>query len=162
MSHPIIFNGGLGLGLMIVGLGLNATLRPNDHLRRLEFPIPTEPLAKKFSLALMRIWGIRNITVGVLISFIWATGDEILMAKALSAALAMPITDGFNGISRGSLSKRHGDKCLAIPSLPTSTSLPQRGNSSTLETHYRSAACGSCTDDKQQDLEDDDEQVSRL
>ncbi|KAG7422256.1 hypothetical protein Forpe1208_v001838 [Fusarium oxysporum f. sp. rapae] len=95
MSHPIIFNGGLGLGLMIVGLGLNATLRPNDHLRRLEFPIPTEPLAKKFSLALMRIWGIRNITVGVLISFIWATGDEILMAKALSAALAMPITDGF-------------------------------------------------------------------
>ncbi|KAG4266528.1 hypothetical protein FPRO04_11131 [Fusarium proliferatum] len=95
MSHPIIFNGSLGLGLMIVGLGLNATLRPNDHLQRLEFPIPTEPLAKKFSLALMRIWGIRNITVGVLISIIWTTGDENLMAKALSAALAMPITDGF-------------------------------------------------------------------
>ncbi|KAL7760907.1 hypothetical protein ACKLNR_007442 [Fusarium oxysporum f. sp. zingiberi] len=95
MSHPIIFNGSLGLGLMIVGLGLNATFRPNDHLRRLEFPIPTEPLAKKFSLALMRIWGIRNITVGALISLIWTTGDERLMAKALSAALAMPITDGF-------------------------------------------------------------------
>ncbi|CVL03080.1 hypothetical protein FPRO06_01803 [Fusarium proliferatum] len=95
MSHPIIFNGSLGLGLMIVGLGLNATLRPNDHLQRLEFPIPTEPLAKKFSLALMRIWGIRNITVGVLISIIWTTGNENLMAKALSAALAMPVTDGF-------------------------------------------------------------------
>ncbi|CZR35738.1 uncharacterized protein FPRO_00139 [Fusarium proliferatum ET1] len=95
MSHPIIFNGSLGLGLMIVGLGLNAILRPNDHLQRLEFPIPTEPLAKKFSLALMRIWGIRNITVGVLISIIWTIGDENLMAKALSAALAMPITDGF-------------------------------------------------------------------
>ncbi|PNP81457.1 hypothetical protein FNYG_05263 [Fusarium nygamai] len=95
MPHPIIFNGSLGLGLMLVGLGLNATLRPNDHLQRLEFPIPTEPLAKKFSLALMRIWGIRNITVGVLISIIWTTGDEKLMAKALSAALAMPITDGF-------------------------------------------------------------------
>ncbi|KAF5966108.1 integral membrane protein [Fusarium bulbicola] len=95
MSHPIIFNGSLGLGLMLVGLGLNATLRPNNHLKSLEFPIPTEPLAKKFSLALMRIWGIRNITVGVLISIIWTTGDENLMAKALSAALAMPITDGF-------------------------------------------------------------------
>ncbi|KAF5611941.1 hypothetical protein FCIRC_13139 [Fusarium circinatum] len=95
MSHPIIFNGSLGLGLMLVGLGLNATLRPNNHLQNLEFPIPTEPLAKKFSLALMRIWGIRNITVGVLISIIWNTGDEKLMAKALSAALAMPITDGF-------------------------------------------------------------------
>jgi len=43
----------------------------------------------------MRIWGIRNITVGALISLIWTTGDEKLMAKALSAALAMPITDGF-------------------------------------------------------------------
>ncbi|KAF5241194.1 hypothetical protein FANTH_9190 [Fusarium anthophilum] len=95
MSHPIIFNGSLGLGLMLVGLGLNATLRPNNHLKSLEFPIPTEPLAKKFSLALMRIWGIRNITVGVLISIIWKTGDEKLMAKALGAALAMPITDGF-------------------------------------------------------------------
>ncbi|KAI1012811.1 hypothetical protein LB504_008493 [Fusarium proliferatum] len=99
MPHPIIFNGSLGLGLMIVGLGLNASLRPNDHLQRLEFPIPTEPLAKKFSLALMRIWGIRNITVGVLISIIWTTGDENLMAKALSAALAMPITDGFGNAS---------------------------------------------------------------
>ncbi|KAG9506584.1 hypothetical protein J7337_000117 [Fusarium musae] len=95
MAHPIIFNGSLGLGLMLVGLGLNATLRPNDHLQRLEFPIPTEPLAKKFSLALMKIWGVRNITVGVLVSIIWTTGDETLMAKALSAALAMPITDGF-------------------------------------------------------------------
>ncbi|KAF4957455.1 hypothetical protein FGADI_3091 [Fusarium gaditjirri] len=95
MSHPIIFNGSLGLGLMLVGLGLNASFRPNDHLQRLEFPVPTEPLAKKFSLALMRIWGIRNITVGLLISLIWKTGDEILMAKALSATLAMPVTDGF-------------------------------------------------------------------
>ncbi|KAF4344404.1 hypothetical protein FBEOM_1626 [Fusarium beomiforme] len=95
MEHPIIFNGSLGLGLMLVSLGLNATIRPNDHLQRLEFPIPTEPLAKKFSLALMKIWGIRNITVGVLISIIWTTGDEKLMAKALTAALAMPITDGF-------------------------------------------------------------------
>ncbi|RKL08358.1 hypothetical protein BFJ71_g1648 [Fusarium oxysporum] len=95
MTHPIIFNSSLGLGLMIGSLGLNATFRPNDHLQRLEFPVPTEPLAKKFSLALMKIWGIRNITVGVLISLIWTTGDETLMAKALSAALAMPVTDGF-------------------------------------------------------------------
>ncbi|KAF5649971.1 hypothetical protein F52700_410 [Fusarium sp. NRRL 52700] len=95
MAHPIIFNGSLGLGLMLVSLGLNATLRPNHHLQSLEFPVPTEPLAKKFSLALMKIWGIRNITVGVLISTIWTTRDEKLMAKALSAALAMPITDGF-------------------------------------------------------------------
>ncbi|VZH90601.1 unnamed protein product [Fusarium fujikuroi] len=120
MSHPIIFNGSLGLGLMIVGLGLNATLRPNDHLQRLEFPIPTEPLAKKFSLALMRIWGIRNITVGVLISIIWTTGDENLMAKALSAALAMPITDGFMNLKMRLLSKVCVPALAVVGSLVTS------------------------------------------
>ncbi|KAF4954277.1 hypothetical protein FSARC_12187 [Fusarium sarcochroum] len=95
MAHPIIFNGSLGLGLMLVSLGLNATLRPDAHLKSLEFPVPTEPLAKKFSYALMRIWGIRNITVGLLISFIWTGGDERLMGKALVTAMGMPITDGF-------------------------------------------------------------------
>ncbi|KAJ4243830.1 hypothetical protein NW762_014708 [Fusarium torreyae] len=95
MFHPILFNGSLGLGLMLVSLGLNATVRPNAHLKSLEFPVPTEPQAKKFSQALMRIWGIRNITVGLLISLIWTTRDEVLMGKALLATIGMPITDGF-------------------------------------------------------------------
>ncbi|KAF5010616.1 hypothetical protein FDECE_3218, partial [Fusarium decemcellulare] len=99
MSHPIIFNGSLGLGLMLVGLGLNASLRPDAHLKSLEFPVPSEPLAKKFSHALMRIWGIRNISVGLLISIIWTTSDEKLMAKALGAALTLPITDGVGAIA---------------------------------------------------------------
>ncbi|KAM0241424.1 hypothetical protein ACHAP5_007621 [Fusarium lateritium] len=97
MAHPIIFNGSLGLGLILIGLGLNASFRPDAHLKNLEFPVPTEPLAKKFSHALMRIWGIRNISVGLLISTIWATGDENLMAKALCISLALPITDGWIG-----------------------------------------------------------------
>ncbi|KAG5660919.1 hypothetical protein KAF25_002562 [Fusarium avenaceum] len=95
MAHPIIFNGSLGVGFMLVGLGLNTSFRPDATLKNLEFPVPTEPLAKKFSHALMRIWGIRNISVGLLISAIWATGDENLMAKALCISMALPITDGF-------------------------------------------------------------------
>ncbi|RGP63967.1 hypothetical protein FSPOR_8295 [Fusarium sporotrichioides] len=95
MSHPIIFNGSLGLGLMLVSLGLNATIRPVAHLRSLEFPVPTEPQARKLSHALMRIWGIRNISVGLLVVLIWTTKDETLMGTALAIALGMPITDGF-------------------------------------------------------------------
>ncbi|KIL86480.1 hypothetical protein FAVG1_10310 [Fusarium avenaceum] len=95
MAHPIIFNGSLGLGFMMIGLGLNASFRPDAHLKSLEFPVPTEPLAKKFSHALMRIWGIRNISFGLLMSAIWATGDENLMAKTLCISVAFPITDGF-------------------------------------------------------------------
>ncbi|CAF3476135.1 hypothetical protein FGSG_01756 [Fusarium graminearum PH-1] len=95
MSHPILFNGSLGLGLFLSSLGLNASFRPNSHLKALEFPIPKDPEAKKFSRALMRIWGIRNISVGLLIALIWSTGDETLMAKALSLTIALPVTDGF-------------------------------------------------------------------
>lgn len=95
MSHPIIYNSSLGISLMLVGLGLNASFRPDAHLRALEFPVPSEPLARKFSHALMRIWGIRNISVGLLLSVIWTAKDEGLMAKALCAVLTLPVTDGF-------------------------------------------------------------------
>ncbi|KAJ5239336.1 hypothetical protein N7468_003955 [Penicillium chermesinum] len=95
MSHPIIFNTSLGLGIMLISLGTNATLRPQAHLRSLGFPVPSEPQAKTFSHALMRIWGVRNISVGLLVSLLWSTGDEKLLAKGLCAALTLPVTDGF-------------------------------------------------------------------
>ncbi|KAL1858464.1 hypothetical protein Plec18167_006986 [Paecilomyces lecythidis] len=99
MPHPIFSYSTLGLAVMLEVLGLNAMIRPNAHLRSLEFPAPTEPQAKKFSYALMRIWGVRNITVGCLVTLVWTTGDEKLMGKALTACLALPIIDGF--VSRG-------------------------------------------------------------
>ena len=95
MSHPIIFNGSLGLGLMLVAMGTNATLRPNAHLKSLEFPVHSEPQLKKLNHALMRIWGIRNISVGLLLSILWTTGDERLMGMGLCVSLGLPITDGF-------------------------------------------------------------------
>jgi hypothetical protein len=95
MPHPIIFNGSLGLGLMLFSFGLNATFRLVAHLKNLEFPVPTEPEARKLSYALMRIWGIRNISVGLLVGIIWTTKDETLMGKALAITLGIPITDGF-------------------------------------------------------------------
>lgn len=95
MAHPIFFHPGLALGVVLLSFGLNAMLRPNAHLRSLEFPVPTEPQAKRLSHALMRIWGIRNLSVGSLLALIWITGDENLMGKSLCVGLALPITDGF-------------------------------------------------------------------
>lgn len=95
MAHPIIFNSSLGLGIMLTSLGINATLRPENHLRSLGFPVPSDPQAKTFSHALMRIWGVRNISVGLLVALLWTTGDERLLGKGLCAALSLPITDGF-------------------------------------------------------------------
>lgn len=95
MTHPIIFNGSLGLGIMLISLGTNAILRPSNHLKSLGFPMPSELQAKTYSHALMRVWGVRNISVGLIIALLWTTGDERLMGKGLCAALILPITDGF-------------------------------------------------------------------
>ncbi|KAF5023433.1 hypothetical protein F66182_4533 [Fusarium sp. NRRL 66182] len=95
MAHPLIFHASLGLGLMLVSLGLNAIVRPDAHLRNLEFPVQSETQARGLSHALMRIWGVRNISVGLMIGLIWTTNDETLMAKGLCAALPLPIMDGF-------------------------------------------------------------------
>ncbi|KJZ74460.1 hypothetical protein HIM_06056 [Hirsutella minnesotensis 3608] len=95
MEHPIFFRISLALSVTPILFGINGMLRPNAHLRALNFPAHTEPQAKKLNHALMRIWGIRNLSVGFLLTLIWTTGDERLMGKALCAGLALPITDGF-------------------------------------------------------------------
>ncbi|KAH6685402.1 hypothetical protein F5X68DRAFT_191904 [Plectosphaerella plurivora] len=95
MSHPLFHNASLALSIMTLLFGLNAMTRPADHLHRLGFPAHTEPRARDLNLALMRIWGIRSICVGSLLILIWNTGDERLMGMALSADIALPVTDGF-------------------------------------------------------------------
>lgn len=95
MSHPYFANASLFLSTGLVLLGLNGMIRPEAHLAALQFPVPVEPQAKKLSYALMRIWGVRNIAVGSLLSLIWRTGDERMLATGLAAGVALATTDGF-------------------------------------------------------------------
>jgi len=95
MNHPYLFNATAVLGTVVMGFGLNATFRPDAHLRFLKFPVLTEPTAKKLNSALMSIWGIRNISVSLLLFLIWAQKDESLMAKAMAIAMTIPFVDGF-------------------------------------------------------------------
>ncbi|KAJ3499173.1 hypothetical protein NLG97_g536 [Lecanicillium saksenae] len=95
MSHLYFANASLFLSTGLVLLGLNGMIRPEAHLGALQFRVPADPTAKKLSYALMRIWGVRNITVGSLLTLIWKTGDEKLLATGLGAGVALATTDGF-------------------------------------------------------------------
>lgn len=96
MSHPIFFNASaMCTAVPLLFFGFNGMLRPDNHLQALGFPLHSEPKAQKLNHALMRIWGIRNISVGFLLTMIWSTGNEQLMARCLGAMLAIPLTDGF-------------------------------------------------------------------
>ncbi|KAJ9635315.1 uncharacterized protein PV06_09362 [Exophiala oligosperma] len=94
-AHPFFHNTSLALSVFPLLFGVNAMFRPTAHLQALGFPLHDEPTAKKLNLALMRIWSVRNLSVGFLLALIWNTGDERLMAKGLGAGVAMSLTDGF-------------------------------------------------------------------
>lgn len=83
------------MSLILGGFGLNGLFRPDAHLQALEFPAHIEPKAQKLNYALMRIWGIRNVTVSSILIIIWNSGNERLLGQALCAALAIPVVDGF-------------------------------------------------------------------
>ena len=95
MAHPLFMSAGLTLSTVLALFGINAMFRPDAHLKNLQFPAHTEPHASNLNHALMRIWGVRNISVGSILILIWNTGNERLMGSALAMALVLPITDGF-------------------------------------------------------------------
>lgn len=95
MEPHYFFRVSLALSVVPLLFGINGMLRPEAHLKSLEFPLPTEPQARRLSYALVRIWAIRNLCVGFLLSLIWTTGNEKLMAWGLGAGMAMATTDGF-------------------------------------------------------------------
>jgi hypothetical protein len=94
MNHPYVFYATMPLSAMVFGFGLSATFRPDAHLTFLGFPAHTEPTAKKLNSAMMSIWGIRNITIGLLLFLITAQKDENLMAKATAVLVPLPVVDG--------------------------------------------------------------------
>lgn len=95
MSHPYFFRASLALSVVPLFFGVNALLRPAAHLQSLGFPAHTEPKARNLNLALMRIWGIRNVSIGFLLTLMWSYGNEKMMGLGLFAGLAISITDGF-------------------------------------------------------------------
>jgi hypothetical protein len=101
-THPTWHLIALPLPLVLSGFGLNGLFRPTAHLKALGFPsypANSNPTAQKLNMALMRIWGIRNLVIGTLILRIWATGDERLLAQALCGGAMLAVVDGF--VSRG-------------------------------------------------------------
>lgn len=94
MVHQAFTYATIGLAAMLFGLGTNAILRPDVHLKSLEFPVHTEPRLRSLSHALMRIWGVRNIAFSSVLAFIWASGHIDLMGKAIAVSIILPAMDG--------------------------------------------------------------------
>lgn len=80
------------IGLVPIALGINAILRPRSALGLLEFPTPKEPESQKTVDNLMRIYGGRDVAIGVPMLLSWYFGDRevlgwLLITGALTASV---------------------------------------------------------------------------
>ncbi|KAJ3529567.1 hypothetical protein NM208_g9697 [Fusarium decemcellulare] len=90
-----IYRGALVVGVLPAFFGLSAMLRPEATLTGAEFTVPQDPEARKLVFGLMRIYGVRNLSVSFLMAILWSIGNRKLFGLALFGGLAMCITDGF-------------------------------------------------------------------
>ncbi|CAM1511177.1 Fc.00g086900.m01.CDS01 [Cosmosporella sp. VM-42] len=94
MPHPYFSRGAIAVSMVPAVFGANAILRPDAALQSVQFPVPSDPEARRLARGLMRIYGIRNVAVSYLSILIWSTGDPKLLGMGLFTGLAMCITDG--------------------------------------------------------------------
>lgn len=94
MPHPYFSRAYIAVSLFPAVFGLNALLRPEAALQSVQFPVPANPVDRKLSRSLMRIYGIRNVGVSYLLALLWSKGDTKYMGLGLISAIAMTITDG--------------------------------------------------------------------
>ena len=71
------------IGLVPLGLGINAIVRPRSALSLLEFSAPKEPESQKLVDNLMRIYGGRDVAIGVPILLAWYFEDRKILGWLL-------------------------------------------------------------------------------
>lgn len=71
------------IGLVPTALGINAILRPRAALGLLEFAAPKEPESQKLVDNLMRIYGGRDVAIGVPLLLAWYFEDRKILGWLL-------------------------------------------------------------------------------
>ena len=94
MPHPYFSHGATAITLLPGLLGINILLNPGGMMKAVEFPVPADAPNRALSFSLMRMFGIRNISVSVLVMLIRSTGDEKLLGLSLVPLASMALLDG--------------------------------------------------------------------
>jgi hypothetical protein len=82
-TSQVLPNTAAVIGLVPIALGVNAILRPRSGLSILEFAAPKEPETQKLVDNLIRIYGARDVAIGVPILLSWHFGDRRLLGWLL-------------------------------------------------------------------------------
>jgi hypothetical protein len=81
-------------GIIFIGFGINAILRPIEALTFFEFDVPTLPAERKVVESLSIVYGVRDIFMGVAINIVACYGQRKAAGWILIAASAVAFADG--------------------------------------------------------------------
>jgi hypothetical protein len=84
------------VGGLLLHLGAMAVVSPASMLANSEYPLPgTEgSYERRLCYTMVRIYGVRNVTLATICGLLWLNGDPVLMGRALLLGTAMPVADG--------------------------------------------------------------------
>jgi Domain of unknown function (DUF4267) len=81
-------------GVIFIGFGINAILRPTQALTFFEFDVPSLPADRKVVEGLSVVYGVRDIFMGVAINIAAYYGQRKAAGWILIAASAVAFADG--------------------------------------------------------------------
>ncbi|KAH8768820.1 hypothetical protein BGZ57DRAFT_898540 [Hyaloscypha finlandica] len=81
-------------GVIFIGFGINAILRPIQALEFFEFDVPSLPADRKVVESLSVVYGVRDIFMGMAINIVAYCGQRKVAGWILIAASAVAFADG--------------------------------------------------------------------
>lgn len=101
------------LGLLPGLVGLNSLLRPGHALSLLGFPAPPEPEGQKLAHSLIRMSGVRTLTMSLTTIAVWCTADRRTLGYVLLSGIPVALIDGF--ISRWQIEGMEWGHWIFVP-----------------------------------------------
>jgi len=103
MASQLLPNTAAVFGLIPCALGINAILRPRTALDIFQFPLPTSPEAQKLTDNLLRIYGARDISMGLATLIAWYFDDRKVLGWLMISGCVVTTVDGW--VSRMQIGK---------------------------------------------------------
>ncbi|RSH90801.1 hypothetical protein EHS25_009976 [Saitozyma podzolica] len=100
-TSPLLIYAPGAVSCLPIALGINALIRPSSPLELLGWPIPTDPYGKKLALNLMRVYGGRNIALGLSMAIPAYFGHRKALGWMVLGSSVVAIVDGFQAERQG-------------------------------------------------------------
>lgn len=85
----------IAFGCFPTFVGLQILIDPLKGLSLLGYQVPTDPSSRALSASLMRFFGARDLTLGLVTLAVWRSGDRKTLGLTMALGTGIAVMDGF-------------------------------------------------------------------